>query len=98
MSSNLKLVMWNSGGVRNSADSTPLKMGFFDKEFTSSNFSVAAFLETHHKSERDFPDLLRQYETHYKIVHTPTPPNFTHAGIIVLVHHRHLAGNDTNSR
>ena len=43
----LNVVMWNCGGPRATAPSTPQKMGFFDKEFPEANFSVAAFLETH---------------------------------------------------
>ena len=53
-----KVVMWNSGGLRAGAHSTEQKMAFFDKEFPEANFSVTAFLETH-KSEDDFPDLIK---------------------------------------
>ena len=54
----LKVVMWNSGGLRAAAHSAAQKLDFFDKEFPEANFSVAAFLETHHKYEGDFPDLI----------------------------------------
>ena len=59
----LNVVMWNSGGLRAAAPSTAQKMAFFDKEFPEANFSVAAFLETHHKNEDDFPDLINEYCT-----------------------------------
>ena len=81
----LKVILWNCGGLCASTVSTPFKMGFFDKEFTSSNFHVAAFVETHHKGEKDFPALLHQYALHYHLSHTPTPPGYTHGGVIVFV-------------
>ena len=59
----LHVVMWNSGGLRAAALSTAQKLGFFDKEFPEANFSVAAFLETSHKDEDDFPDLINEYRT-----------------------------------
>ena len=43
-----KIICWNSAGIRASADSTPLKLAFFDKEFPNANFDIAAFVETHH--------------------------------------------------
>ena len=58
---------------------------FFDKEFPEANFSVAAFLETHHKNEDDFPDLINEYCTHHHCIHAPTPPDNKHSGIILLV-------------
>ena len=85
----LKVVMWNSGGLRAAADSTDHKMAFFDKEFPQADFSIAAFLETHHKNEDDFPDLLNKYIVTHHCVHTPTPPDHTHSGIIVLVHRQY---------
>ena len=81
----LKVVVWNSGGICASAISTPGKTGFFDKEFPEAGFSVAAFVETHHKTEADFPDLIREYAFSNHLLHTPTPPGYTHGGIIVLV-------------
>ena len=83
--SGLKVVMWNSGGLWASADSTDQKMAFFEKEYPQANFSVAAFLETHHKDEDDFPDLINEYMVTHHCIHTPTPPDHTHSGIIVLV-------------
>ena len=48
--------------------------------FPEANFSVAAFLETHHKDEDDFSDLINEYR-----IHVPTPPDNKHSGIIPLV-------------
>ena len=56
----LHVAMWDSGGLRAAAPSTAQKMEFFDKEFPEANFSVAAFLETHHKNADDFPDLINE--------------------------------------
>ena len=81
----LDLVLWNSGGLCASTTTTPQKMGFFDKEFPNANFSVAAFVETHHKSEHDFPELIREYALTHHLVHTPTPLDYSHGGIIVLI-------------
>ena len=81
----LKVVVWNSGGLRAAAPSTAQKMIFFDQEFPEANFSVAAFLETHHKDEDDFPDLINEYRTHHHCIHAPTPSDNTHSGIILLV-------------
>ena len=80
----LNVVMWNSGGLRAAANSTAQKMDFFD-EFPEANFSVAAFLETHHKYEDDFPNLLNEYRTHHHCIHAPTPTDNKHSGIILLV-------------
>ena len=81
----LHVAMWNSGGLRAATPSTAQKMEFFDKEFPEANFSVAAFLETHHKNEDDFPDLSNEYCTRHHCIHAPTPPDNTHSGIILLV-------------
>ena len=81
----LKLVMWNSGGLRAAAHSTAQKNDFFDKEFPEASFSVAAFLETHHKNEDDYLDLINEYRTHHHCIHAPTPPDNKHSGIILLV-------------
>ena len=59
-------------------------MGFFDKEFPEANFSVAAFLETHYKNEDDFPDLIRESIITHHYIHTPTPHDHKHNGIIIF--------------
>ena len=61
------------------------KKAFFAKEFPEANFSVAAFLETHHKNEDDFPDVINEYCTHHHCIHAPTPPDNKHNDIILLV-------------
>ena len=81
----LKIVWWNSCGLCASTPSTPRKTGFFDKEFTNANFSVAAFVETRHSSEDDFPDLIQEYAHHNHVIHFPRPPEHSHTGIIVLI-------------
>ena len=81
----LNVVLWNSAGLTASAVSTALKTGFFDKQFPVHSFSVAAFVETHHKSELDFPEYIRQSAINHHVVHAPTPPGYTHGGIIVLI-------------
>ena len=65
--------MWNSVGLRSSGDSTDQKIAFFDKEYPQAKFSVAAFLETHHKDEDDFPDLINEYMVTHHCIHTLTP-------------------------
>ena len=47
----LKVVMWNSGGLRAAAGSTDHKLTFFDKEFPQADFSIAAFLENRASSD-----------------------------------------------
>jgi len=79
------IVLWNSGGLRAPSKSTPAKTAFFDKEFPNANFDIAAFIETHHKNEEEIPDLIKEYTITHHLIHTPTPPSNTHAGIIVLV-------------
>ena len=83
--SELKFVLWNCSGVRAAAESTAHKLGFFDKELPNAGFSIAVFVETHHKGEEDFPSLLSEYKTTHNILHTPTPFDHTHSGVIVLV-------------
>ena len=60
-------------------------MAFFDTQFPNANFAIAAFIETHHKSELEFPDEIREYMVTHHLIHTPTQPGETHNGIIVLV-------------
>ena len=73
----VKVVMWNSGGLRAAAGSTGHKLASFDKEIRQADFSIAAFLETHHKNEDDFPDLINEYIVTHHYVHTPTPQPHT---------------------
>ena len=81
----LKIVWWNSCGLCASTPSTPRKTGFFEKEFPNANFSVAAFVETHHSSGDDFSDLIQEYALHNHVIHSPRPPEHSYTGIIVLI-------------
>ena len=81
----LKCAMWNCGGLRASSNSTPLKMGFFDKTFPNANLDIAALVETHHRNEEDFPDLVTEYSVTHNIIHTPTPETHSHSGIILMI-------------
>ena len=81
----LTFTLWNSCGLRATSESTSKKMGFFDKELPSGNFAVAVFVETHHRDEHDFPDLIREYESTHNVFHTPSPTDKTHCGVIVLI-------------
>ena len=78
------VVLWNRAGLRASADSTPDKFSFFDDQFKNANFSIAAFVETHHKVDQDFSKELGQYAQTHQILHSPTRDE-THAGIILLI-------------
>ena len=81
----LKIVLWNCSGLRTSANFTAHKMGFFDKELPNANFAIAIFVETHHRGEDDFPQLIREYTHTHKVIHTPTPINHSHSGVILLI-------------
>ena len=81
----LKIALWNCSGLRATATSTAHKMGFFDKEFPNANFALAIFVETHHKGEDEFPELLKEYMHTHNILHTPRPENHTHSGVIVVI-------------
>ena len=80
-----KVIVWNSAGIRASTASTAEKIAFFDKEFPNGNFAIAAFVETHHREEGDIPEEFKEYRVTHHILNTPTPPEHTHSGIIILV-------------
>jgi hypothetical protein len=79
-----KVILWNSAGLRASTDSTPSKFSFFDSQFPKANFSIAAFVETHHKDYQDFSAELNQFQTTHNIVHSAVL-NETHSGVILLI-------------
>ena len=81
----LHAVMWNSGGLRAAANSMAQNVAFFDKEFPNANFSVVVFLETRHKNEDHFPDLINEYALNHHCIHAPTLLEHKHSGIIILV-------------
>ena len=76
--------MWNCAGLRAGATSTPAKFGFFDSQFPNANFSIAAFVETHHKDDGDFCQDLGQFQQTHNILHSPVSGE-THSGLIILV-------------
>ena len=73
----LNIALWNSGGLTATADSTPLKIDFFDKEFPNSQFDIVAFVETHHRDENDLPSYIAQctftsfIHRHHLTLHMP---------------------------
>ena len=77
-------VLWNSAGLRASTASTSQKFSFFDSQFKNANFSIAAFVETHHKDHKDFTQDFFQYHQTHTIVHSPVKDE-THSGIIILI-------------
>ena len=81
----IKVILWNCNGLRACADSTAHKMGYFDKMFPLANFSIAVFVETHHRNEEDFPEQINEYKVTHNIIHTPTPLGTSHSGVIVLI-------------
>ncbi len=89
-----KVILWNSAGLRASADSTPAKFSFFDSQFANGKFDIAAFVETHHKDDQDFSQDLGQYQQTHHILHSPVK-NETHSGIIILVSKEYAIINHT---
>ena len=80
-----KIILWNCAGLRASASSTPAKFSFFDSQFSNANFTIAAFVETHHKDDQDFSRDLGQFQQTHNILHSPVKDE-THSGIIILIH------------
>ena len=55
------------------------KLDFFDKEHPSGSFSIAVFIETHHRDFDDLPEKLREYgPTHDLLYHSPAPRDHAH--------------------
>ena len=84
MTGNQTITLWNSAGLRASAFSTPAKFNFFDSQFPNAKFSIAAFVETHHKDAFDYAYDLGQYQQTHEILHSPVH-NETHSGVILLI-------------
>ena len=80
-----KVIMWNSAGIRTSANTTSDKMDFFNNTFKNGNFAIAAFIETHHKNEEDIPYKIKEHLISHHLVHSTTPKDHTHKGIICLI-------------
>ena len=66
----LKVVLWNSAGLRPATPSTSQKLAFFDKEFKHTKFDIAVFVETHHKADDEFPQGIKDYCDDYSLQHT----------------------------
>ena len=81
----LRIIQWNCGGLNPSNKSTPLKLGAFDKNFPNASFDIATFVETHHKTDSDFPELIKILNVSHHCIHTPATKDDTFAGIIVLI-------------
>ena len=84
MIGNQTITLWNSAGLRASASSTSAKFNFFDSQFPNAQFSIAAFVETHHKDALDYTQDLGQYNQTHEILHSPVY-NETHSGVIILI-------------
>ena len=84
MTGNQIITLWNSAGLRASALSTPAKFNFFDSHFPNAKFSIAAFVETHHKDASDYVQDFGQYHQTHEILHSPVH-NETHSGVILLI-------------
>ena len=84
MMGNHTITLWNSAGLRASAFSTPAKFNFFDSQFPNAKFSIAAFVETHHKDAIDYAHDFGQYQQTHEILHSPVH-NETHSGVIILI-------------
>ena len=90
----LRIVQWNCGGMKPSTKSTPLKLGAFEKNFPDASFEIAAFVETHHKTENEFPELIKILNVSHHCIHTPATKDDPCAGIIVLMA-KHLNVSNT---
>ena len=84
MSGNHTITLWNSAGLRASAFSTTAKINFFDSQFPNAKFSIAAFVETHHKDAFDYAHELGQYQQTHNILQSPVN-NETHSGVLLLI-------------
>ena len=76
--------MWNCAGFRASATSTSSKFSFLSSQLSTTNFAIAAIIESHHKDSQDFCQDLGQYDQTHTIINSPVL-NETHAGIILLI-------------
>ena len=80
-----KFLMWNSSGIRAGTDTTPAESAFFDQQNPNADYTFAAFVETHHRDEKDLPLYFTIRKPNFHILHSPTPPTHTHSGIILLI-------------
>ena len=83
----LKVVCWNCGGLRRHSPTSLHKMAFLSKQYPTVDFSVLALLETHHRTEDDFPPFIQDLACTHTLIHTPANPLETYTGIILLIDH-----------
>ena len=79
------VTMWNCSGLRATTVTTLAKMALFDKENPNASYTIAAFVETHHRHTDDFPSYISQQSQHFHILHTPTTTTHAYSGIILLI-------------
>ncbi|MEC8832720.1 MAG: endonuclease/exonuclease/phosphatase family protein, partial [Bacteroidota bacterium] len=65
------IVSWNCQGLRTGSPTTIQKMNFLDTQYPTHQFDILALLETHHRSDQDFPPLIQQYAITHHLIHTP---------------------------
>ena len=70
-------------------------MGTFEKNFPNASFDIVAFVETHHKDESDFPDLIQEYRVTHDCFHTSATAEDKYAGIIFLIRKTFIVQNPT---
>ena len=80
-----KVVTWNCRGLRLDSPLTSDKMSFFHKQYPTLDFSLLAFVETHHRSEEDFPPFIQELTATHTLLHTPGSADRNYTGVIVLL-------------
>ena len=83
--SELKVVVWNCGGLRAATSSTSQKMLFFENEIKN-DFHLAIFLETHQKPDEQPPPEILRYQQSHHIIEEAVNDRETHTGITILLH------------
>ena len=79
-----KCLVWNCTGLRDSTATSQNKALYFEKEHKN-DFTVAFFIETHHKSENEISKEILRYQGTHHIVHTAASNKEPYSGIIGLV-------------
>ena len=79
-----KCLVWNCTGLRDSTATSQNKALYFEKEHKN-DFTVAFFIETHHKSENEISKEILRYQGTHHIVHTAASDKEPYSGIIGLV-------------
>ena len=81
----LSINCWNCRGINARSPNTQLKMDFLETHFSSKPFDILALVETHHRDEDDFPELLKEYRLTHHFRHTPQQVSDTCGGIVVVI-------------